>query len=151
MPSVKSSRNAPCPCGSGQKFKRCCYRKDELWQRGGSVLPAWPPAHNSEAGAVFPARLTPAGHPLTTPGERRSWQQVHVVLDGADGRRTYAVLLHSEQWLRARRAVEGGTLTLDLPRHGVRGEGRVTRVEPSPGLRRRGPSDDLRPADENVR
>lgn len=21
------SRNAPCPCGSGQKFKRCCGKK----------------------------------------------------------------------------------------------------------------------------
>ena len=21
-------RNAPCPCGSGQKFKRCCLRKE---------------------------------------------------------------------------------------------------------------------------
>ncbi len=29
LPKVKPSlvpRNAPCPCGSGQKFKRCCGR-----------------------------------------------------------------------------------------------------------------------------
>ncbi len=24
----KLSRNAPCPCGSGKKYKQCCYRKD---------------------------------------------------------------------------------------------------------------------------
>ncbi|WP_343892776.1 SEC-C metal-binding domain-containing protein [Sphingomonas oligophenolica] len=24
MKATKVGRNAPCPCGSGQKFKRCC-------------------------------------------------------------------------------------------------------------------------------
>ena len=27
MPRKKVSRNAPCPCGSGKKYKHCCYRK----------------------------------------------------------------------------------------------------------------------------
>ena len=26
---VKIGRNAPCPCGSGKKYKKCCLRKDE--------------------------------------------------------------------------------------------------------------------------
>ena len=26
-PKKKIGRNAPCPCGSGKKFKRCCMRK----------------------------------------------------------------------------------------------------------------------------
>ena len=26
---AKISRNAPCPCGSGQKYKRCCLPKDQ--------------------------------------------------------------------------------------------------------------------------
>jgi hypothetical protein len=25
MPRKKPSRNAPCPCGSGRKYKNCCY------------------------------------------------------------------------------------------------------------------------------
>lgn len=25
--SIKISRNAPCPCGSGKKYKRCCFPK----------------------------------------------------------------------------------------------------------------------------
>lgn len=25
-PHVRIGRNAPCPCGSGKKFKRCCRR-----------------------------------------------------------------------------------------------------------------------------
>jgi hypothetical protein len=27
MPHKKPSRNAPCPCGSGKKYKHCCWRK----------------------------------------------------------------------------------------------------------------------------
>jgi hypothetical protein len=27
MASKKHSRNAPCPCGSGKKYKHCCYGK----------------------------------------------------------------------------------------------------------------------------
>ncbi len=26
---VKIGRNAPCPCGSGKKYKKCCLKKDE--------------------------------------------------------------------------------------------------------------------------
>ena len=28
MPRKRISRNAPCPCGSGKKYKKCCYGKD---------------------------------------------------------------------------------------------------------------------------
>ena len=28
----KIGRNAPCPCGSGKKFKKCCYGKDRFNQ-----------------------------------------------------------------------------------------------------------------------
>jgi SEC-C motif len=26
---TKPGRNDPCPCGSGQKYKRCCLPKDQ--------------------------------------------------------------------------------------------------------------------------
>ena len=26
---MKIGRNAPCPCGSGKKYKKCCLRKNE--------------------------------------------------------------------------------------------------------------------------
>jgi len=31
MSRRKLSRNAPCPCGSGKKYKQCCIRKDFDW------------------------------------------------------------------------------------------------------------------------
>lgn len=30
---VKISRNEPCPCGSGAKYKRCCHDKGFTWIR----------------------------------------------------------------------------------------------------------------------
>lgn len=27
----KIPRNAPCPCDSGKKYKKCCYDKDFIW------------------------------------------------------------------------------------------------------------------------
>ena len=31
MPHNKVPRNAPCPCGSGTKYKHCCLKKDFEW------------------------------------------------------------------------------------------------------------------------
>ncbi len=27
---MKTNRNDPCPCGSGKKYKHCCYAKDTV-------------------------------------------------------------------------------------------------------------------------
>jgi hypothetical protein len=27
---MKTGRNDPCPCGSGKKYKHCCYAKDTM-------------------------------------------------------------------------------------------------------------------------
>ena len=34
MSGGKISRNSPCPCGSGKKYKRCCWGKDFDWVEG---------------------------------------------------------------------------------------------------------------------
>jgi hypothetical protein len=31
MAPKKLSRNAPCPCGSGRKYKHCCWDKGFEW------------------------------------------------------------------------------------------------------------------------
>ena len=31
MSNKRISRNAPCPCGSGKKYKNCCYGKEFDW------------------------------------------------------------------------------------------------------------------------
>src|SRR5262249_42613228 len=44
MSRKKLSRNAPCPCGSGKKYKHCCYNKGFEWQQdeAGSVFKSIP-------------------------------------------------------------------------------------------------------------
>ena len=32
---ASAGRNAPCPCGSGKKYKRCCADRDAAAQRTG--------------------------------------------------------------------------------------------------------------------
>jgi hypothetical protein len=39
MSRKKVSRNAPCPCGSGKKYKHCCYRKDNPSTESGPKFP----------------------------------------------------------------------------------------------------------------
>ena len=45
MPRKKLSRNAPCRCGSGKKYKHCCYGKgveDDLDLASGRQQPQYP-------------------------------------------------------------------------------------------------------------
>lgn len=66
------------------------------------------------------------------PVAQRAWQQVHVRLDEPDGKRVYAVLLHSREWLARQGFRSGGEFPLALPQQKVRGTGRVALIEPSP-------------------
>jgi hypothetical protein len=47
---MKPSRNDPCPCGSGKKYKHCCYAKDSV-KHEEPVIAAEPaePAEESDA------------------------------------------------------------------------------------------------------
>jgi len=35
---AKVGRNAPCPCGSGKKYKKCCLRQDGQTQSAGQPI-----------------------------------------------------------------------------------------------------------------
>jgi hypothetical protein len=68
MSGKKVSRNAPCPCGSGKKFKHCCLAKGIDWearQAGGArrMLPGAPrprPAAPHGLAALGPFRVIDA-------------------------------------------------------------------------------------------
>jgi uncharacterized protein len=34
---TKIGRNDPCPCGSGKKYKKCCYDKDQAAAHAAAV------------------------------------------------------------------------------------------------------------------
>jgi hypothetical protein len=44
MPPKKFPRNAPCPCGSGQKYRNCCYDKgfEYLVDEDGTIFKSIP-------------------------------------------------------------------------------------------------------------
>ena len=57
--TVKVSRNDPCPCGSGKKYKKCCLEKDQITQRAAStarVQPVPPPRTAAKTSVSDPAR-----------------------------------------------------------------------------------------------
>jgi hypothetical protein len=51
MAGNRISRNAPCPCGSGKKFKHCCYGKDIDWG-GRPAAPRLPRPRPSTAASL---------------------------------------------------------------------------------------------------
>ena len=50
--TTKVGRNAPCPCGSGRKYKRCCLAADAEEARRRNAEPATTPAHALEVSLV---------------------------------------------------------------------------------------------------
>ena len=38
MGNREASRNDPCPCGSGRKYKKCCARKQDRMSRVSQIL-----------------------------------------------------------------------------------------------------------------
>ena len=66
MPHKKLARNAPCPCGSGRKYKACCWGKGFEWVE-------------DEAGTVF--RSTPM-----TPEVREALEQLRQAFVARHGR-----------------------------------------------------------------
>ena len=52
-PRPKVGRNAPCPCGSGRKYKRCCLPKHEAAERAQSRRPRLPDGLDPDVRLVF--------------------------------------------------------------------------------------------------
>ena len=55
---MKTGRNDPCPCGSGKKYKHCCYAKDSVKHE----LPDEPEAETTEEADETEDDATEAGH-----------------------------------------------------------------------------------------
>src|ERR1019366_6107311 len=55
MSHKKISRNAPCPCGSGKKYKKCCYGKEFDYEEDdqGNVFKSIPMSEDSNGFRVL--------------------------------------------------------------------------------------------------
>jgi hypothetical protein len=47
---MRAGRNDPCPCGSGKKYKKCCWEKDQEAESGHLLVP--PPPDEEEFGST---------------------------------------------------------------------------------------------------
>src|SRR4051812_9725864 len=68
MDRDRASRNDPCPCGSGKKYKHCCMKKD----------------HESRSPGPRPSITDPHGKPQKRP----EYPIGTVALNGPDGKTT---------------------------------------------------------------
>jgi tetratricopeptide (TPR) repeat protein len=58
---ARTGRNDPCPCGSGNKYKRCCLAKDEEVERTALAAATAPPSRQlSSVAAEIADRLAAA-------------------------------------------------------------------------------------------
>jgi len=60
--TMKPGRNEPCPCGSGQKYKKCCFAKDTAAEAATLASSAPPSAEGK--------RPEPPGAASTRPNSR---------------------------------------------------------------------------------
>jgi hypothetical protein len=77
---MKAGRNDPCPCGSGKKYKKCCWSKDQ--EEAARAAPDLGPSPSAPAPfppAVFPTPpQPPAPPPPKTPQQEKEdarWNQ----------------------------------------------------------------------------
>ena len=66
---AKPGRNDPCPCGSGQKYKRCCLPKDE--QAESDTLKAAAEARAAAVGSMSTIMLTAITSATSAEGSSR--------------------------------------------------------------------------------
>ena len=84
MARKKVSRNAPCPCGSGKKYKKCCWGKGFEWEEdeGGTVYRSTPMSPEMadilQAAAAEVHRQARAGAGAGRPGVLRHAHPEHL-------------------------------------------------------------------------
>ena len=80
---MKIGRNAPCPCGSGRKYKKCCLDKDQRTQRMDSDPSGFIQSPPREAGQDIPLKAPGIGirpyvmAKMCDPAERHARELFH--------------------------------------------------------------------------
>lgn len=119
------ARSAPCPCGSGKKYKRCCWNRDHPFES------------NSAIGLDLRRgdRMRFSTKRSRQNGSRRveSWQRVFCQVPLANGKFLVLTLAFSSAFVERNGVRPGRFLALDVPELKLRGRGMVMRVEESPG------------------
>jgi hypothetical protein len=59
---MKTGRNEPCPCGSGKKYKHCCYAKDTAKVEAPEPEPMDEETEDADQPNVAPQAKSKHGH-----------------------------------------------------------------------------------------
>jgi len=130
--ATKTSRNAPCPCGSGRKFKTCCLAVGRLSPVGATTEHFHSPALNRPLHRGLPRPISPTPRLSTdAAGGRKEWKELHLDVPLHDGTALHIVLLHTEQWLRTNGFSAGYGMTVNLPQISYKGMALLTAVRPA--------------------
>lgn len=120
MTTARISRNSPCPCGSGKKYKKCCLSLSTSTPRF-----SWPPV--SQLSPTSPRTTSFPQAMIRSSASAMKWNEV--VFDALhDGGRLHAVLLYSDGGLNAGLIRKDEIVTLDLPDVGFRGPATVVAI-----------------------
>ena len=123
MTTARISRNHPCPCGSGKKYKKCCLTSSTSASRF-----SWPYA-SERVTPRLPASFLPTT--VRTSASSKKWNEVVFDASLKDGGRLHAVLLYSDGELNAGLIRKGEVVTLELTDVGFRGPATVVTIQRS--------------------
>jgi SEC-C motif len=132
MVTPRASRNDPCPCRSGKKYKHCCLLRPH--QPPHSFSPHARTASLRIAESHLSASHLPVNASLTeecSPPPSKRWNEVIFDAPLANGGRLHTVLLFSDAGLRLSLLKVGECITLDLPDIQFRGPATVLKIQPS--------------------
>jgi hypothetical protein len=158
MKTLRISRNAPCPCGSGKKFKLCCLPRggftprDDRQERTllGKLsdepkMTAIPRKSHLTVEVSYPAEEGTGEPHRVCLGKDEDLQsfvhlpelgqsvgglvwEVMLEMDVGDGHTVEVELLRPKSWVVEHGAVEGGTIQLEMPEQGLCGPAAVKSV-----------------------
>ena len=120
----KTSRNAPCPCGSGKKFKRCC-----LLQQGNSEPPdVGFPAQPKLLGPRFVNRLATGSN--SVPRNRiATWKRVFCQVPLQNGAFRVLTLGYTSEFVNRISLRSGAFIELDLEEIDFRGQAFIIAIQ----------------------
>ena len=93
--TMKTGRNDPCHCGSGQKYKKCCATKDDAARSAEAAAQAVARAAAAEAAEETAAQANPSGSAKEAGGRSSSGSAASKAPKGAQPRAPTVVRKHA--------------------------------------------------------
>jgi hypothetical protein len=131
MITTRVSRNDPCPCGSGKKFKHCCVLKGRPLSTAVAIRSLGKPTLKRLFDVVPLRPSSKAQMSEAYPERQEGWKELHLDAPLRDGTALHIILLHSDEWMWKQRVSVGYVLDLNLPQISYQGQALLTVAQPA--------------------